>query len=376
MPGKFGLRILLLLATWLTLASIVYPQDAPNTIVYQGRLADTSGAPITTSVSVGFAVYNATSEGTALWSATKSFTPDANGIFTVELGPFGDTVFTGDKLYMGIKVGTDPEMMPRQVLTSAPYSFQSLTLADGSVTTLALAPDAVTGAKVLDGTLMAVDIANEPGMAREIGAGGIEIDSAGITNINAASIVVPGAGYVVALAFGYGQILSDDSGLCGSLLVGLETSDTTPPTQPVAWGSGEEDIGINVFRWSSIAVEQTFGVFSSGEYSYYLNAKRGWPKGTAYFFNSKIILLYFPTAYGAVSSIISSGDASEFEKAVPANIEPSLADPKNTTTMKYKVDLRELEIRALKAQLEAVKAQRQLEAARERHNPDSQLKDY
>ncbi len=114
---------ILLLA--LCLASLAAAQ-APTTMMYQGRLTNATGAPITSATSVVFSIYTVATGGTALWTETKSITPDAQGIFTVELGlttPLTATMFaSGAKMYIGIKAGTDAEMTPRQVLTSVPFA--------------------------------------------------------------------------------------------------------------------------------------------------------------------------------------------------------------------------------------------------------------
>jgi hypothetical protein len=108
----------------LCLASLAAAQ-APTTMMYQGRLTNASGAPITTATSVVFSIYSAATGGSAAWTETKSITPDAQGFFTTELGSttaLGPTLFTGPKLYLGIKVGSDAEMTPRQILGSVPYA--------------------------------------------------------------------------------------------------------------------------------------------------------------------------------------------------------------------------------------------------------------
>ena len=47
------------------------------------------------------------------------------GLFKVELGSvtgFGPTVFSGKTLYLGMRIGTDPEMTPRLSMTSQAYA--------------------------------------------------------------------------------------------------------------------------------------------------------------------------------------------------------------------------------------------------------------
>lgn len=102
--------------------------QAPSTITYQGRLVDGDGAPITTAVTVVFSIYATDSGGTAVWSESQSVSPDTQGVFTAELGastPLSTAIFDGAKRYLGIRVGADPEMVPRQIITAVPYALRA-----------------------------------------------------------------------------------------------------------------------------------------------------------------------------------------------------------------------------------------------------------
>jgi YVTN family beta-propeller protein len=110
----------------------------PQTINYQGYLKNTDGSPVNTSVSVVFSLYTTASGGSAIWTQTQNITP-ANGVYSVQLGggsspnPIPATVFANDTLYLGVKVGSDAEMTPRQQLTTTPYAFRAGS-ADNAVT--------------------------------------------------------------------------------------------------------------------------------------------------------------------------------------------------------------------------------------------------
>jgi hypothetical protein len=113
----------------------------PQTINYQGYLRNTDGTPVNTQVSVVFALYTTSTGGTALWSETRNVTP-ANGIYCFQLGsatPIPASVFANDTIYLGVKVGNDAEMTPRQRLTTAPYAFRA-----GTADTAATAANATT----------------------------------------------------------------------------------------------------------------------------------------------------------------------------------------------------------------------------------------
>ena len=119
-----------------------------GTIAYQGRLADSSGNPLTSTLNMSFRLYNAATGGAALW--TEQWTgPNgvkvSDGLFNVMLGsltPIPQNVITGNSnLFLGITVGTDDEMAPRVQLGSVPFAVQALSVPDGSITAAKLAPD-------------------------------------------------------------------------------------------------------------------------------------------------------------------------------------------------------------------------------------------
>ena len=98
----------------------------PNTLNYQGSLTNNTGEPVTGSKQIVFKLYNVVSGGTMFWTETKTVTV-TNGNFSVVLGsttPLNADMFTGDT-WLGIKVGTDAEMAPRQKLTSVAYALKA-----------------------------------------------------------------------------------------------------------------------------------------------------------------------------------------------------------------------------------------------------------
>jgi hypothetical protein len=96
----------------------------PNLLTEQGRLLDANGAPVTGSVSIVFTIYDAASGGATLWTETQTLTLDA-GYFSARLGEvtmIPATAFDGSIRHLGVKVGADPEMTPRQEVVSVPYA--------------------------------------------------------------------------------------------------------------------------------------------------------------------------------------------------------------------------------------------------------------
>ncbi|MGH8003649.1 MAG: tail fiber domain-containing protein, partial [Limisphaerales bacterium] len=100
----------------------------PQFINFQGVVKDSAGnTPAVDMLSVTFTIYDAPLGGTALWTETQSITIVAGGLFSVLLGstsPIPDSVFADTVRWLGIKVETDPEMLPRQQLVSVGYAYR------------------------------------------------------------------------------------------------------------------------------------------------------------------------------------------------------------------------------------------------------------
>jgi hypothetical protein len=119
--------------------------QAPTTMTYQGRLLTAAGAPVTAATSVVFRIYAAASGGSSVWTETRSVTPDANGVFTIDLGSTSaltTTVFDGTTRYLSLQVGADAEMTQRQALASVPYATRAAT---ATTATSAPAPASIDG---------------------------------------------------------------------------------------------------------------------------------------------------------------------------------------------------------------------------------------
>ncbi len=93
-----------------------------GSIPIQGRLTDAGGSPLNGTYSIRFALYEVSSGGTALCEDTNSVSV-ANGLFYSEIyGNCGSDDVNGRQLYLGIKVGADPEMTPRRGIYPVPYA--------------------------------------------------------------------------------------------------------------------------------------------------------------------------------------------------------------------------------------------------------------
>lgn len=111
-----------------------------NYFPVQGRLTDASGNPLDGTFSITFAMYPVSSGGTEVCHDTNSVTVN-NGLFYSEIwGDCTSDVVNGQQLYLGIKVGADPEMTPRQPIYPVPYAF---TLRPGAIISSTMNSDAI-----------------------------------------------------------------------------------------------------------------------------------------------------------------------------------------------------------------------------------------
>lgn len=120
----------------------------PNLVNYQGVLTQPNGTVINGQVSLQLSLYSAASGGSPLWQETQTVDV-SQGIFNVQLGAATPLTLPFDAPYfLGVKVGSDQEMQPRQPLTSVPYALRANiadTVPDQTVTAAKLGEVCVDG---------------------------------------------------------------------------------------------------------------------------------------------------------------------------------------------------------------------------------------
>ncbi len=119
--GRIGIGFAVMAAAGTALA-------VPPYLSEQGRLFDDMGVPVDATVSVTFSIYSVSTGGSAIWTETQSIAVD-DGYFSAVLGDVSNggtaipaPVFNGSTRYLGVKIGADPEMTPRQTVVSVPYA--------------------------------------------------------------------------------------------------------------------------------------------------------------------------------------------------------------------------------------------------------------
>lgn len=98
------------------------PSVVSRSIPIQGRLTNASGAPLNGYYDITMTIYDDPTAGTARCTDTDSVLA-TDGLFSTHMEFCEATDINGDALYLGIKVGSDPEMIPRQSIYPVPYAF-------------------------------------------------------------------------------------------------------------------------------------------------------------------------------------------------------------------------------------------------------------
>jgi hypothetical protein len=90
---------------------------------YQGQLLNNSGDPLTGNYDITFSLYSGPSGGTSLWSETHTNVSVVDGLLSIVLGShsiLANSLLIESNRYLGIRVDSDNELLPRTLLTSAP----------------------------------------------------------------------------------------------------------------------------------------------------------------------------------------------------------------------------------------------------------------
>ncbi len=153
----------------------------PTAFSYQGTLRDVNGNLINGTVNLSLRLYGEVTGGTALYTEDFTNVNVRDGLFTVIVGDakvLPASVFNTFPLYLGIKVNSDAEMLPRQRLHPVPYAMQS-TSAQSALTANNLTPGGGVPGSVVLGTGGAKEIAFPDGGKITDSATGMNIGGGG-----------------------------------------------------------------------------------------------------------------------------------------------------------------------------------------------------
>ena len=132
---------------------------APAEINYQGKLTDSSGIPFNGTKNITFSFWDNASVGAGSQlggDKTVNNVNVVNGVFNAVIDVSGIPFLTNQNVYLQIRIDGSNFGPSRQKLVAAPFA---LAVAAGAVGTTELAANAVTSAKIVDGTIAAADLA-------------------------------------------------------------------------------------------------------------------------------------------------------------------------------------------------------------------------
>ncbi|MEO8133091.1 MAG: hypothetical protein ABI831_03825 [Betaproteobacteria bacterium] len=228
---------LLAAVLWL---GIVHAQ-IPRQVSYQGSLTNPGGTPVNATVSMAFNLYNVVSGGAALYTETHSVTV-TDGVFNVLIGSVTPLPLPFDvPYYLGVKVGADPELAPRQPVVASAYAIRAAT-AEALAASATVAGSRITGA-ITTATLPAANLSGtiatakggtgQPtltanGLLYGQGTGNVGVTSAGtIGQLLAATAGAP--------AWTGSPTLSGDLGVNGSVGAGVITPSARFHVSGTSW---------------------------------------------------------------------------------------------------------------------------------------------
>ncbi len=194
-------------------------------------------------------------------------------------------------------------------------------------------------------------IADEPGLASNDNTS-IVVLSTTMQDIVTTSITSPSSGYVYLIAKGTGYL----SGTTGTNYAYVQISETGGGAilTPYRTVFGSQAMGTTSSVFYPFTVTRVFYKPDPGTFTFRLEGCTGGSQGSGASLdirNAMIQAMYFPTSYGSVNTLVSGEEAGQFEKAAPVQVDGQTG---------YKVDLRELELKAARAEAEAQKARLEL----------------
>ncbi len=123
-------RTLLTSAICTLAGALIASADVPSLINYQGRLTDSSGAPVTGSKTFAISIYDAATAGNLLYSESiGAVTLDSNGVYSFQFGNAG-TSNTQVTETIGTTAGST--LTYTKTLSNTPVLANSITVTDGT----------------------------------------------------------------------------------------------------------------------------------------------------------------------------------------------------------------------------------------------------
>jgi hypothetical protein len=285
----------ILLASCLILPRLVWTQ-APEKMSYQAIIRDNSGQLVTDhDVGMKISILQGSVTGTPVYEETHTATTNANGLVTIEIGggttlsgTFADIDWTGGSYFLKTQTdpagGTDYSITGTSQLLSVPYALHAKTSG--------LTDNSIKSSHIQDESILAADIADEPGVnwGDSTNAIVIPVTSGELSSI---SLNAPQSGYVIVTISGWvnWHVASSGVGII-QLAVSEISGNTDAPTQAI----GINDItSVEYYRYP-FSITRVFSV-SEGMNTFYFNGYQEVVNGQAWVHNHTLVTLFVPSRY-------------------------------------------------------------------------------
>jgi len=113
-----------LVLLWIVAWAFALVLAVPRSFNYQGKLLDASGAGVNDTLPITFRLYTSETGGSPIYEQTITNVIVRQGLFSVELSGFPDTVDFSAPYWLEVVVDGEA-MVPREKLTSAPYALRA-----------------------------------------------------------------------------------------------------------------------------------------------------------------------------------------------------------------------------------------------------------
>ena len=162
------------------LPNIAFSADPLNTFTFQGQLSNADGSPIISTLNMTFKLYD--NQSNCLWTESKAVSIIAGG-FDLMLGktesnPIPFTV-NEQARYIGLAVGGDPEMEPRQEIGGVLRAGMALSVTDASISTSKIVDSAITTEKIASNAVSTEKLSGPGNSALSNGTSGQVLTSNG-----------------------------------------------------------------------------------------------------------------------------------------------------------------------------------------------------
>ena len=154
--------------------------DVPLLLNYQAALEMSEATRQDSTVQVSFAIYASSAGGTEIWAETHHLTL-VDGRFHVLLGgvtPLAHTLFSSPDRYLGVRIGDDTELVPRQRIVSVAYAIRAVDADDVSgrdITPMSVTINAGRASIDSSGELTAAGVMTAHVVADSVSVGGVGV---------------------------------------------------------------------------------------------------------------------------------------------------------------------------------------------------------